>query len=127
MAETPKTDHALQLAMFMQRRDAMQFGVVKDGEVTPSWEDSGLAQHEYLADAETALAAVEILGYVHAPALAKAKADALREIADVLAKPQVLWHGDGGVTVWADYPAGDAVKLTAWVRARADEIEKEAT
>lgn len=67
MAETPNTDHALHLAMFMQRRDALQFGVVKDGEVTPSWEDSGQAQHEYLADAETTLAAVKVLGYVHAP------------------------------------------------------------
>lgn len=58
-----REENILQLAMFMQRRDALQFGVVTDGVVTPSWEDTGPAQEEYLAEATAFLGAVEVLGY----------------------------------------------------------------
>jgi hypothetical protein len=57
-----------QLALFMQARDAKQFGATIDGQLTPSWDDVGpVAQEEYLRDAGAILAAVVALGY-EAPA-----------------------------------------------------------
>lgn len=54
-----------QLALFMQARDARQWGVMIDGKAVPSWEDVGpLAQAEYRRDADVFLTAAETLGYM---------------------------------------------------------------
>jgi len=56
--------------------------------------------------------------------LADYTARVLEEAADYLDQRKKLWYGDGGVTVWDDYPNGDPVKLTDWLRARAAEYRK---
>jgi hypothetical protein len=48
---------------------------------------------------------------------------ALTDAADFISTPGVLWHGDDGVTVYADGAyGGNRMKLTDWLRARAKQI-----
>lgn len=65
MSTKPEVDRTItQLALFMQTRDAKQFGATVDGQLTPSWDDVGpAAQEEYLRDAGAFLVAVVTLGY----------------------------------------------------------------
>lgn len=65
MAEAITREHVkVQLAMFMQARDAVRLGGIIDGVAHPTWAEVSLVgQEEYLADAGAALDAVEALGY----------------------------------------------------------------
>ena len=62
---------------------------------------------------------------------AKAKAEALREAADHLATPYITWTNGGTTSVYSSVAEAEtglskAVELTAWLRAEATRIEKEA-
>jgi hypothetical protein len=65
MPEAITREHVkVQLAMFMQARDARRLGAIIDGVAHPTWEEASVVgQDEYLADAAAALDAVEALGY----------------------------------------------------------------
>jgi hypothetical protein len=57
-------EDATQLAMFLQQKDAHEYGVVKDGVAHPLWDEADpLARERYLKDAAQLLVAVQILGY----------------------------------------------------------------
>lgn len=48
---------------------------------------------------------------------------ALKDAADFISTPGVLWHGDDGVTVYADGAyGGNRMRLTDWLRTRAEQI-----
>lgn len=54
-----------QLAMFNQRIDARQWGVVIDGTALPRWEDlDSTVQAEYRMDADRIITALTTLGWV---------------------------------------------------------------
>lgn len=57
--------HVAQLAMFMQRRDAVQHGVVRDGTAHPTWDELGPVggQSEYLTESAAFIAAMLTLGW----------------------------------------------------------------
>jgi hypothetical protein len=80
MSTKPEVDRTItQLALFMQARDAKQFGATVDGQLTPSWDDVGpAAQEEYLRDAGAILVAVVTLGYSVPGALEAAEAEPTR-------------------------------------------------
>ena len=61
----PDHPHVEQLAMFMQRRDAFDQGIVVNGNAHPTWEElAGLGGHEsYLRDARAFIAAMTKLGW----------------------------------------------------------------
>lgn len=60
---TPSLDE-VQLAMFMQARDARGFGITLDGVVHPQWSDVDyVAQQEYISDARAYLDAMRLLGW----------------------------------------------------------------
>jgi hypothetical protein len=66
-AEFPRPDDhpdVLQLAMYMQKIDALEFGAYVGGVVHPTWDESGvMGRADYLKDARRVLDAVQMLGW----------------------------------------------------------------
>jgi hypothetical protein len=86
--QEPSRD-VVQLARFMQARDAATFGVILDGVQTPTWEDSGESgQEEYLKDAAAFLLAASTLGY---------RRHALHPLLEELLTVQMYVHMSGRV------------------------------
>ncbi len=60
---TPSSDE-LNLAMFMQAADAREFGLVLEGVLHPTWEETGeFGKSEYLKDARRVIGAMQLLGW----------------------------------------------------------------
>jgi len=54
--------------MFLQARDAIHYGTVRDGQRHPAWNELGEdGQEHYLADATAVMDAITMLGYRREP------------------------------------------------------------
>jgi len=68
---------------------------------------------------------VDELAEVVAAVVAEARTEALNEVAEILSKPGVIWHGDDGVTVRTDPTWREPdVPLVDWIRQRVAAIRE---
>lgn len=84
----------------------------------PTWVVKDLEDTQY---DDMAAAILPLLAAV----VAEARTEALSEVAEILSKPGVIWHGDGGVTVRTDPTWREPdVPLVDWIRQRVAAIRE---
>lgn len=118
-APTPEAIEAGARAMFASEQCDLRQGLDLEANWMGRLSDHDREEYRRLTTAALTAAAPTIA--------AQAKAEALREAAEYLAKPGVVWHGDSGVSVDVGNKFLLRPKLVDWLRARAATIESEAT